>query len=265
MTGIFEKKNLKLIIKQVKGFWGFEPMFHSHVEIIHVISGSIEMNISGEKHTLTQGGISVAFPYAVHSYAPSPDAEAVILMFDPSLAGYFEEKLLSCWPRSPFVEQPGEIPYILQKVLQYTNRSDGDAEAMAMIYLQVVIGETLLALDLMGTVGTDISTVQKILIYCSAHYTEDISLRSISQSIYVSQSAITKAFSNKLGCSFRDYINRLRISKARYELENSDRKITEIMNACGFRNQSSFNRTFLQICGTTPSQCRKNREQKKKK
>jgi len=261
MNGVFEKNNLKFFIKQVKGFWGFEPMFHSHMEIIHVISGSIDMTISGKKHTLLPGGLSVAFPYAVHSYAPSPEAEAVILMFDPAVVEPFEKKLLSGWPRDPFLEQTGEIPLMLQKILRYAALEEKEYREMAMIYLQVVVGEVLLSLDLVNTDGTDINTTQKILIYCSEHYTEDISIQSISQNIFVSPSTVTKTFSNKLDCSFRDYINRLRISKAKYELENTDRKITAVMNACGFQNQSSFNRLFLQICGMTPSKCRKSRSQ----
>ena len=257
MEGIFEKNDLKFMIRQVKDFWGYAPMFHSHVEVIHVISGSIEMTISGSKHTLMAGEVSIAFPYAVHSYAPAPDAEAVILLFDPSVTGPFEKKLLSRWPLEPFVTDAGPVPMLLQKLLHCARSEDEDARELAMAYLQVVVGEVLLSLRLVGTEGTDISTIQKILIYCSQHYTEDISLKMISQSIYVSQSAITKTFSNKLGCSFRDYINRLRISKAKYELENTDRKITDIMNQCGFQNQSSFNRVFLEITGTSPSQCRK--------
>lgn len=257
MEGIFEKNNLRFFIKQVKGFWGFEPMFHSHAEIIYVISGSIEMNISGKKHTLLPGQLSIAFPYAVHSYAPAPEAEAVILMFDPSVASAFEKKLLSYWPRSPYVLQTGEIPFMLQKIRQYAAMDDSDFMQMARSYLQVVVGEILLALDLVGTEGTDISTVQKVLIYCSEHYTEDITVKSISKNTFVSQSTITKIFSNKLDCPFRDYINSLRISKAKYELQNTGRKITDIMYACGFQNQSSFNRVFLQISGQTPSQFRK--------
>ena len=259
MEGIFEKNDLKFLIRQIKDFWGYAPMFHSHVEVIYVISGCIPMTISGRKHTLSAGELSIAFPYAVHSYTSAPDAEAIILMFDPSVAGPFEKKLLSRWPRVPYVTDGGSIAMLLQKLLHCAKVEGEDARELAMAYLQVVIGEVLLALDLVGTEGTDISTIQKILIYCSQHYTEDITLKMISQSIYVSQSAITKTFSNKLGCSFRDYINRLRISKAKYELENTDRKITDIMNDCGFQNQSSFNRVFLQITGTSPSQCRKPR------
>ncbi len=257
MEGIFEKNDVKFYIRRSNNSWEYAPMFHSHAEIIYVISGSISMTISGCKYTLQPGQMSIAFPYAVHTYTTAPDTESIILLFDPSVAGSFEKKLLSHWPKSPFITDAGQIPILLEKLLVYAEKGNAD---LAMAYLQVVIGEALLALDLVGTEGTDIPTIQKILIYCSQHYTEDITLKRISQDIYVSQSAITKTFSGKLGCSFRDYINRLRISKAKYELENTDRKITEIMNRCGFQNQSSFNRVFLQITGTSPSQCRKMRK-----
>lgn len=257
MEGIFEKNDLKFYIRRSNSSWEYAPKFHPHAEIIYVISGSISMTISGCKHTLLPGQLSITFPYAVHTYHTAPDTESIILLFDPSVAGSFEKKLLSHWPKNPFITGPSQIPMLLEKLLLWASTGNTD---LAMAYLQVVIGEALLALDLAGTEGTDISTIQKILIYCSQHYTEDITLKSISQDIYVSQSSITKTFSGKLGCSFRDYINRLRVSKAKYELENTDRKITEIMNRCGFQNQSSFNRVFLQITGCSPSQCRKQRK-----
>jgi len=258
MEGIFERKNLKFYIKKVKGFWGFEPMFHSHMEIIHVLSGSIDMSINGCKKTVCAGETSITFPYCVHSYAPSDEAEAVILMFDPSIAEVFEKKLLSHNPRIPYVENSRDIPMLLEKILQYAAVDTPEYFDMARIYLLAVIGEILFSLELVSIEGTDISTVQKILIYCAEHYTEEITLKSISQSLYVSQSTITKIFSQKLACSFRDYINRLRISKAKYELEKTDRKIIDIMYACGFKNQSSFNRAFLEICDSSPNAYRKN-------
>jgi AraC-like DNA-binding protein len=261
MGELFEKNEVKLYIRQGNGFRGFEPRFHSHIEILHVISGSVDMSINENRHTLRSGELSITFPYAVHSYSPSPQAEIVILMFAPSLTGPFEKTLISQWPRRPYLEHKEELLPLFQKIIQYAALEDPNSKEMMKIYLQAVVGEILHSMDLVGTERIDVNTTQKLLIYCSEHYTEDISLKSISQSIFVSQSTITKTFSGKLGCSFRDYINRLRVSKAKYELENTDWKITEIMNQSGFKNQSSFNRIFLEICGITPSECRKRQKQ----
>ena len=84
MKAVFENNDLSVVAKQVKGFWAFPPMFHAHMEIVFVINGSINMSIDGKHHTLMPGELSVSFPYLIHSYEESPDAEAVILLFSPS-------------------------------------------------------------------------------------------------------------------------------------------------------------------------------------
>ena len=47
MKGVFERNNLKISAKKVKGFYAFAPTFHSHMEILYVISGNINVSIDG--------------------------------------------------------------------------------------------------------------------------------------------------------------------------------------------------------------------------
>ncbi len=258
MEGIFEKNDLKFKITKVSGFRTFESMFHSHMEIIYIISGSINMTIDGSSRTLLPGEMCITFPYLIHCYENSTDAEAIILLFDPSITDLFEKKLLSHKPVNPYINEASSFLPLLEKIMYYSSHNDADHLKMANIYLIALLGEILFSTELVRIEGISVSTVRKILIYCSEHYTEDITAKRVSQSLYISQSSITKIFAKKLGCSFRDYINHLRVNKARNHLENTDKKIIEIMYECGFKNQSSFNRVFLQIAGITPSECRKN-------
>lgn len=258
MNGIFEKNDLKFKITKVNGFRTFEPMFHPHMEVMYIISGSVNMSIDGISRTLMPGEMCVAFPYVTHSYENSDDAEAIILLFDPTITDLFEKRLISHKPVNPYIVNATSFLPLLEKIMYYSSHNDKrDNLTMANIYLVALLGEILFSVELTQIEGPAGNTVHKILLYCSEHYTEDISAKSVSQSLYISQSNITKTFAKKLGCSFREYINHLRINKAIYYLENTDMKIIEIMHECGFKNQSSFNRVFLDISGTTPSQIRR--------
>jgi two-component system response regulator YesN len=64
-------------------------------------------------------------------------------------------------------------------------------------------------------------------------------------------------FSGKLKIGFREYINFLRISHAKTLLVETDMKVLAIMLECGFRNQSTFNRIFSEVCGVSPRTYRK--------
>ena len=78
----------------------------------------------------------------------------------------------------------------------------------------------------------------------------------MADALYISQSYVSKIFSQKLHYSFPDYINTLRVHKAKILLRDTDRKILEIMMECGFRNQGNFNRVFRKATGLSPVEYR---------
>jgi AraC-like DNA-binding protein len=102
----------------------------------------------------------------------------------------------------------------------------------------------------------DLEVVQKLLKYCEEHYREDISIASVSDTLHISESYVTKLFSARLDCSFRKYINRLRLMEVKKLLRSSEKTIIDIMLSCGFNNQSSFNRIFFEEIGCTPREYR---------
>ena len=256
MNATFEKNDIKFRIHTRRHMPYYAPSFHSHAEIIHILSGELRVSVNGIQKTLLPGDTSITLPYVIHSYEESRDFEAIVLMFDPSVANLYEKKLITYKHINPFLSQNKEIPVLLKKILGFYE-SDKKDDLHTNIYLQALIGEIFLSVQENTKENVDANTIQKVLIYCSEHYTEDITVRKVSEDLFISQSTVTKIFSGKLSSSFRDYINGLRISKAKFYLEKTDKKIIDIMYSCGFKNQSSFNRIFYEICGMTPTECRK--------
>ena len=132
-----------------------------------------------------------------------------------------------------------------------------ESEKVAFGYLNAIIGEILGKTELYPAESPEADVTTRVLRYCSEHFKEDISISSVASALYISTSYVSKLFSGKLKYKFREYINALRIEEAKRLLSNSDLQIVEVMLECGFKNQSSFNRVFAQICGTTPYQYRK--------
>jgi len=249
MTGIFENNNLTVTAKHVHGFKGFPAMFHSHMEIIYVLRGSIRMQIDGIARILLPGQLSISFPYVVHSYESAPDAEAIILLFSPASVPNREQQLVGQRLNSPYMEEAAAfLPLLERMVTHYENRR----EDLALDYLSAFLGELLLLARPEPTDRTDLSTTQKILVFCAENYRQDIGVKDIAAQLHISESYVSKIFSRKLGCSLRNYLNALRVAQAKELLKHTDRKITDILFACGFRNQGSFNQIFLSHTGLTP-------------
>lgn len=56
--------------------------------------------------------------------------------------------------------------------------------------------------------------------------------------------------------SFLDYLNKVRIEKAKELLANTDLKVWEIAEKVGYKNPKHFARIFKDITGLTPNEYR---------
>jgi AraC-like DNA-binding protein len=71
---------------------------------------------------------------------------------------------------------------------------------------------------------------------------------------------VSAVINRRFGCTFWDYVNRLRVDAARGRLADAGdaRTILDIAYACGFTSKSTFNAAFKRQIGETPSSYRKN-------
>ncbi len=257
MNAVFEKlEYFRLSSRRFHGIRGYPPMFHPHGELDYVIRGSLSITVDGQPYRLGSGDLAVLFPYQIHSYEKAPDAEVLVLMFDPAVTA-FDNTLLSRQPVCCNTEAQALYPLLDRAVTMLQAGKDKTATA----YLNAVLGEALDMLSLQTRDTAHKNVTLQVLSWCAEHFPEDITEESIAKALYVSQSYISRIFTQKLRCSFREYINTLRVHKAQELLKNTDLKIVQIMAQCGFRNQSSFNRIFLDLTGMPPRQFRNHHQQ----
>ncbi|MCG4580809.1 response regulator transcription factor [Clostridium cochlearium] len=89
----------------------------------------------------------------------------------------------------------------------------------------------------------------------------ELSLNSVAQHFYVSQSYLTRVIKQKTGVSFTDYLNKLRINMAKKLLtdSNNDYTINDISHMVGYSSQHYFSRAFKNYMEISPTNYR-NRE-----
>ena len=64
-------------------------------------------------------------------------------------------------------------------------------------------------------------------------------------------------FRKKYGCSFKDYLNDIRLTEAGRLLRKSDMKIYEVAEAVGYKDVDYFVNKFIEAKGCTPTKYRK--------
>ena len=91
----------------------------------------------------------------------------------------------------------------------------------------------------------DSATINQILQYIENNYHDvNISLLTISEKFGFSYSNFSHFFRKQTGSTFSNYLERLRIDKAKLLLRESDDVLNNIASQVGFNNIGTFTRAF---------------------
>ncbi len=103
-----------------------------------------------------------------------------------------------------------------------------------------------------------IKRINKVLIYLDAHLDDDLSLRNISKIAYYSPFHLHRLFKAITNETLNTYITRKRIERTALMLiHNNECTIKEIAEKFGFKNDTTYSRTFKKIYGQSPTSFRK--------
>jgi len=92
--------------------------------------------------------------------------------------------------------------------------------------------------------------------YIEENYGSDIYQDLIADKLNISSNYLSNYFKEKTGVNFSEYLNRVRIEKAKYLLEFSNLNIKEVAEKVGYQNANSFTRMFRKTLGMTPGDYR---------
>jgi AraC-like DNA-binding protein len=95
--------------------------------------------------------------------------------------------------------------------------------------------------------------IKKALQYIDDHYEEPLTVSLVCQVAGMSKSAFSRQFKQCMGTSFKNYLNRLRVSKAKWLISQEGLNVTEACFTVGFNDVAYFSRTFRKIEGRSPS------------
>ena len=92
--------------------------------------------------------------------------------------------------------------------------------------------------------------------YVNCNYHRDISLDEISGYVGMNRTAFCTFFKHQTGQTFVEYLNGVRLSRAKELLQGSDQTIVQICSAVGISDAPYFCRIFKKAYGLTPTELR---------
>lgn len=102
----------------------------------------------------------------------------------------------------------------------------------------------------------DVELLSRIEEEIQQNYKDNLSLKELSDKYFINSAYLGQLFKKKYGIYFKDYLNCVRIEKAKELLLNSNEKVYKISELVGYNNVDYFINKFTKVVGTTPSKYR---------
>lgn len=105
--------------------------------------------------------------------------------------------------------------------------------------------------------GSSEDAVEKVERYIRTHLSEDLSVRSLADMVYIGADHLTRTFKKRYGKTVTDYILEQRMALAGELLKDPSMTVTMVSDAVGYGNYSYFTEQFKRAYGKTPREYRK--------
>ena len=103
--------------------------------------------------------------------------------------------------------------------------------------------------------------IQKALDYIGFHFSEDISLNTVADFVYLNRDYLSRQFKKEVGTNFSEYLMNLRMQQAKRLLETTNMRVSDIALRVGITNMSYFSTVFHKSFGCKPNDIRKKKKE----
>ncbi|MED4955790.1 helix-turn-helix domain-containing protein [Paenibacillus macerans] len=107
--------------------------------------------------------------------------------------------------------------------------------------------------------------VDDIKEYIDNHYFEDIKISMFTEKYFLSREYLMKLFKQQYGYGIHEYVQKVRMDKAKELLDDPSLKIQEISEMLGYKDKNYFSKAFRNYCGLSPTEYRSKEEEGVKK
>lgn len=99
--------------------------------------------------------------------------------------------------------------------------------------------------------------INNAITYMENNLEFDLTLESVSREVHISKNYLSSLFCEKTDMKFTQFVNFLRVSKAKELLTTCDFSLSYISSLCGFKNQSYFSTIFKEHTKSSPLEYKK--------
>jgi two-component system response regulator YesN len=92
--------------------------------------------------------------------------------------------------------------------------------------------------------------------YVTLHLNRRITLDEVAEHLFMNPSYFSRLFRKETGVTFIEYVNRMKVERAKELLDQTSLPVAKIGEALGYDNHSYFIKMFRSQAGVTPQEYR---------
>ncbi|MDS0524192.1 helix-turn-helix domain-containing protein [Clostridium sp. SHJSY1] len=248
-----------------------------NVEFLFILKGELKITVNNQKYKLKESDVVLINNGDIYEIHGEEENLILSIQIDNDFFNDIvkrEQSLFLCNSTINENEHYEDIRKILAKIMYaYSNREDGyNLKIMSLIYdLIYILNANFVITDNHKMQITEVKNnkyserINNIVGYIKKNYYQQISLKDVADSQYLTPEYLSKFFKIHMGMTFSKYLNEFRLSQAVKELIRTNNSVTKIAMNNGFPNLVAFNKIFKEVYDTTPAEYRNQIRQKQSK
>ena len=104
-----------------------------------------------------------------------------------------------------------------------------------------------------------VTRIEAVIDYIENHLDGKLELKTVAEAVHYSKYHLHRLFTDTVGMTIHDYVQRRQLTEAAKLLVFSDQPIIEIAPICGYESQQSFSLAFKAMYKSPPAEYRENR------
>lgn len=242
--------------------------FHQDIELLYVLEGSMEVVIGDVVTQMGTEDVLIVNSNKNHCINGTEDILYMKLTIPyQTISDVFQSMEIIFWCDSTKEksERYDELRTQLKILLNHYLENHGHIVNFGHIALCFHIIDIITKYFIVHTVdkesGNDKEQFEKrigqINNYIRVNYNQPISLKDLSEKLFLSTGYLSRFFKKTYGMNFSEYLTNIRLHHAVEELLYSSAPVTRIALDNGFASVAIFNQVFKKMYGDTPSVYRK--------
>lgn len=245
------------------------PHSHEFYELYFLLDGKRDFFIKNKMFVVEENTLIVVPPYCLHK-TEGGAYRRINVNVSPSLLTESQNAFLKRLSTKTALKLGNKYSETIKTLLIQGAEQQRKSSVDKTDNLLSIIKTVLLLLSTQDTVSVasvstaykpnDVSPeVLKILYYINNNLDKRVTLNELCEEFFLSKVTLCKKFKDVMHCSIMDYVNGLRLNKAKSLLRETNKSIEEIACECGYSSANYFGLVFKRDMKISPLNYRKTR------